>query len=286
MKELPLQLEWPEGRLDFSAGCRVMGILNVTPDSFSDGGQYLDTDKAVARGLEMVQQGAAVLDIGPESTRPGAEPVSIGEQIRRAVPVIQRLRERTAIPISIDTRVAPVAEAALDAGASMLNDISALGDEAMAKLAAKRRVPVILMHMQGTPETMQQAPMYDDVVAEVLEFLMERAKYAESMGIPGELIVLDPGIGIGFGKNTEHNLCLLKRLELFTGLGYRLLVGPSRKRFIGQIAGKDNPADRIFGTAAAVALAAMKGASLVRVHDVAEMAEVVKIVSAVQNADA
>jgi dihydropteroate synthase len=283
MKTPPACLEWPTGRLDFSAGCRVMGILNVTPDSFSDGGEFFDADKAVARGLEMVRQGAAILDIGPESTRPGAAPVPVEEQIRRAVPVIRKLREQVAIPISIDTRDAAVAEAALDAGASLLNDISALDDDAMAHLAVRRRVPVILMHMQGTPETMQQAPRYDDVVAEVLEFLMERAKYAEALGIPREWIIIDPGIG--FGKNADHNLCLLKRLELFAGLGYRLLVGPSRKRFIGQITGKDNPADRVAGTAAAVALAAMKGASIVRVHDVAEMVDVMRVINAVQNAD-
>lgn len=281
MKTPPARIEWPSGRLDFSAGCLVMGILNVTPDSFSDGGDYFDTEAAVARGLEMIRQGAAILDIGPESTRPGAAPVSPDEQIRRAVPVIQKLREQTAVPISIDTRNAAVAQAALNAGASMLNDISALNDDAMASLAVKKKVPVILMHIQGTPETMQLAPHYADVVAEVMEFLMGQAKYAESLGIPAELIFLDPGIG--FGKTVEHNLCLFKRLELFASLGYRLLVGPSRKRFIGHITGKDNPVERLAGTAATVALAAMKGASIVRVHDVAEMADVVRIVSAVQN---
>lgn len=278
----PLHLEWPSGRLDFSGGCRVMGILNITPDSFSDGGDFLDVDRAVSRGVEMVRQGAAIIDIGPESTRPGAAPVAAVEQIRRAVPVIQKLREQVNVPISIDTRQPAVAEAALEAGAAMLNDISALEDEAMAVLAAQQQIPVILMHMQGTPETMQQTPQYDDVVAEVLEFLMERAKYAEVMGIARERIFLDPGIG--FGKTADHNLCLLKRLELFCELGYRVLIGTSRKRFIGQITGKDQPAERVAGTAATVALAAMKGASIVRVHDVAEMVDVVRIVSAVQNA--
>ncbi len=276
-------LEWPSGRLDFSGGCRVMGIVNVTPDSFSDGGQLFDVDKAVAGGLEMVRQGAAILDVGPESTRPGAAPVSVDEQIRRAVPVIRKLREHTAIPVSIDTRNAEVAAAALDAGASMLNDITALSDEAMARLAAERRVPVVLMHMQGTPETMQHNPRYDDVVAEVRDFLMQRAKHAESMGLSSDMIILDPGIG--FGKTTEHNLQLLKRLEVFAGLGYRLLVGTSRKRFIGQLTGKDNPTDRLFGTAATVALAAWKGASVVRVHDTAAMVDVVRVIAAVQNAE-
>ena len=276
-------LEWSSGRLDFSAGCLVMGILNITPDSFSDGGQYLDVEKAVARGVEMVQQGAALLDIGPESTRPGAAPVSAEEQINRAVPVIERLRKQVSVPISIDTRDASVAQAALDAGASMINDISALRDQAMIELLVLRQIPVVLMHMQGTPATMQQTPHYDDVVGEVLEFLMERAKHAEAMGIARELIILDPGIG--FGKTTEHNLCLLKRLDVFTGLGHRLLVGPSRKRFIGQLTGKEYPADRVIGTAAAVALAAIKGASIVRVHDVAQMVEVVRVITAVQNAE-
>lgn len=278
-------LEWSSGRLDFSAGCLVMGILNVTPDSFSDGGQYLDVDKAVAHGVEMVQQGAALLDIGPESTRLGAAPVSAEEQISRAVPVIERLRKQIDVPISIDTRDASVAQAALDAGASMINDISALRDQAMIELLVLRQIPVVLMHMQGTPATMQQTPHYDDVVGEVLEFLMERAKHAEAMGIARELIILDPGIGIGFGKTTEHNLCLLKRLDVFASLGYRLMVGPSRKRFIGQLTGKENPEDRLIGTAAAVAIAAMKGTSIVRVHDVAQMVEVVRIITAVQNAE-
>jgi dihydropteroate synthase len=282
MKPPTHHLEWPSGRLDFTGGCRVMGILNVTPDSFSDGGDFLDVDRAVTRGIEMVQQGAAIIDIGAESTRPGAAPVAAVEQIRRAVPIIQKLRQQVTVPISIDTRQAAVAEAAIEAGASMLNDISALEDEAMAVLAAQKQVPVVLMHIQGTPETMQQAPQYDDVVAEVMEFLMERAKYAEVMGIARERIFLDPGIG--FGKTTDHNLCLLKRLELFCELGYRVLVGTSRKRFIGQLTGKDRPAERLAGTAATVALAAMKGASIVRVHDVAEMVDVVRIVSAVQNA--
>lgn len=283
MNKLPNHLEWPTGRLDFSAGCVVMGILNVTPDSFSDGGQFFDVEKAVARGVEMVRQGAAILDIGPESTRPGAAPVSADEQIRRAVPVIGQLRKQVAVPISIDTRDAAVACAAFDAGASILNDITALGDTAMAALAAQRRVPVVLMHIQGTPETMQKTPHYTHVVAEVLDYLRERAAYAEAQGIARELIWIDPGIG--FGKTAQHNLCLMNHLEAFAGLGYRLLVGPSRKRFIGAITGKDNPADRVFGTAAMVAMAAMKGASIVRVHDVAEMADVVRVINAVQNAE-
>lgn len=284
MPPLPEQLVWPSGRLDFSRAPLVMGIVNVTPDSFSDGGWFLDADKAVAHGLAMAAQGAAILDVGAESTRPGAAPVPADEQIRRAVPVIEKLRAKTDIPISIDTRDATVAAAALEAGAAMLNDISALADGRMAELVARRRVPVVLMHMRGTPQTMQQVPRYDDVVAEVAAFLTERAAYAAAQGIPREHIILDPGIG--FGKTTEHNLQLLKRLEVLTGLGYRLLLGTSRKRFIGQITGKENPADRVAGTAATTALAAMKGVAMVRVHDVAESVDVVGVINAIQNADA
>ena len=282
MNAPPTCLQWPGGRLDFSGGCVVMGILNVTPDSFSDGGRFFDVEKAVAGGLEMVRQGAAIVDVGPESTRPGAAAVPVEEQIRRAVPVIRKLRAQTDIPISIDTRNAEVAAAALDAGASMINDITALADGAMVQLAVQHKVAVVLMHMQGTPETMQDRPQYDDVVREVREYLLRRAAYIEAMGVARERIILDPGIG--FGKTTAHNLLLLKHLEVFAGSSYRLLVGTSRKRFIGQITDKNDPAQRIFGTAATVALAAMKGASIVRVHDVGEMADVVRIVGAVQHA--
>ena len=279
MKKLSDIIEWPTGKLDFSGGAVVMGVLNVTPDSFSDGGQFADVEKAVANGVEMARQGAAIIDIGAESTRPGSESVSVEDQIARAVPVIKQLSEKIDIPISIDTADPSVAEAALDAGAAIINDITALADEAMIRLASKRQVPVVLMHMQGTPRTMQADPHYDDVVAEVLEYLMERAKQAENAGIPKERIMLDPGIG--FGKTTKHNLQLLNRLDLLCNLGYRVLVGTSRKRFIGQITGKDTPADRIFGTAATVALAVQKGGAVIRVHDVAEMVDVVRVSNAV-----
>lgn len=284
MKSLPNLVRWPSGQLDFSQGCLIMGILNVTPDSFSDGGAYLNPDIAVERGLEMAQQGAAIIDVGAESSRPGAKSVPTQEQIRRAIPVIQKLHHQLKIPISIDTRDPLVAQAALDAGAAMINDITALRDHQMGCLASQRQIPVVLMHMKGTPETMQNHPFYDDVVAEVLEFLTERAKYAESIGIPSERIFIDPGIG--FGKTTRHNLELLKHLELFTSLGYRTLVGVSRKRFIGEITGKDSPTQRLYGTAAAVAISVFKGASIVRVHDVEQIADVIKVVQAIQNANA
>jgi dihydropteroate synthase len=278
-KQINPILQWPTGKLDFSSGCLVMGILNITPDSFSDGGRYYSPEKAIQHGLEMVKAGAAIIDIGPESTRPGAALVEPSEQIRRAVPVIEALRKQTDIPISIDTFNPDVAQTAFSAGANILNDITALSNPNLARLAAEKKIPVILMHMQGTPATMQLNPQYKDVVKEVTQYLLERAKVAQQSGIPKELIFLDPGIG--FGKTIEHNLLLLKHLEELTQTEYRVLVGTSRKRFIGQITGKSNPDQRIFGTAATVALSIQKGVSIVRVHDVAEMDDVLKVVNAV-----
>ena len=272
-------VEWPKGRLDFSAGCIVMGVLNVTPDSFSDGGQFFDTEKAIEHGLKMAAEGAVIIDVGPESTRPGAEAVSVDEQIRRAIPVIEAIAKKVAVPISIDTHRLEVGQAALEAGAAMINDITALGDERLGELAAEQQVPVVLMHMQGTPATMQAEPKYEDVVSEVLQFLLDRAKRAEEFGVPKERIFIDPGIG--FGKTLEHNLLILQNIRKFVETGYRVLVGTSRKSFIGQLTGKENPAERIFGTAATVTLCAAAGVSIVRVHDVAEMVDVVKIAIAI-----
>jgi dihydropteroate synthase len=275
-------LEWPKGQLDFSPGCLLMGILNVTPDSFSDGGQFLDFSRAVEHGLEMVDEGAAILDIGGESTRPGSQLVPAAEQIGRVVPVIEALAERVDVPMSIDTHDVDVARAALDAGASIINDITALSDERMAELAAAQQVPVVLMHMQGTPATMQVEPTYTDVVAEVRGFLIDRAKRAEGFGIPKERIFIDPGIG--FGKTLHHNLLLLRHLDKLAAAGYRVLVGPSRKAFIGKVTGKENPAERTFGTAAAVAVCVAAGASVIRVHDVGAMRDIVKVTQAILNA--
>ena len=272
-------LQWPRGRLDFSGGCLVMGILNVTPDSFSDGGQFLDADRAIEHGLKMAAQGAAVLDVGGESTRPGSQPVPPAEQIRRVVPIIGALAEKIDIPISIDTHNVEVARAALMAGASILNDITALSDKRMAELAAQQQIPVILMHMQGTPTTMQAEPHYDDVVTEVRDFLLARCEKARSFGIAKERLFIDPGIG--FGKTLGHNLLLLRNLDKLVASSYRVLVGPSRKRFIGTLTGKEKAADRLFGTAAAVALCAAAGAAIVRVHDVGEMLDVVKVANAI-----
>jgi dihydropteroate synthase len=274
-------VEWPTGKLDFSGGTLVMGVLNVTPDSFSDGGEFFDTSKAIEHGLQMAGDGAAIIDVGGESTRPGSSPISTEEQIRRIVPVIEALARKINVPISIDTINCEVAEAALDAGAAMINDITSFSDERMGKLAAERGVPVVLMHMQGTPKTMQIEPKYKDVVAEVLAFLFERAKRAGGFGILKERIFIDPGIG--FGKTVEHNLLLLRNIDRFVDSGYRVCIGTSRKSFIGRMTGREKPAERIFGTAATVALCAAAGVSIVRVHDVAEMVDVVKIINAIES---
>ena len=279
MKKKNNILKWGRGKIDFGGGCVVMGILNVTPDSFSDGGEFFEKDAAIKRGIEMAAEGAAIIDIGAESTRPGAESVSIQEQIKRAIPTIKALAKKVKVPISIDTYNYEVAKAALDAGAAIINDITALKDGRMAKLAAEEKVPIVLMHMQGTPATMQKEPKYKDVVAEVLKFLLSRAKYAQKVGIPKERIFIDPGIG--FGKTLEHNILLLRNIDKFVATGCRVLVGTSRKAFLGKLTGKEKPADRIFGTAATVALCAAAGVSIVRVHDVAAMVDVVKVINAI-----
>ncbi|MEJ2702035.1 MAG: dihydropteroate synthase [Sedimentisphaerales bacterium] len=275
-------VEWPRGRLDFSSGCLVMGVLNVTPDSFSDGGLFLDADNAVEHGMQMAADGAAIIDVGGESTRPGSEPVSTDEQISRVVPIIKSLYEKIDGPISIDTCNYDVAKVALDVGAGMINDITALSDERIGALAAECEVPLVLMHMQGTPATMQVAPKYEDVVGEVLAFLLDRAERAQRAGVSKDRIFIDPGIG--FGKTLKHNLRLLANVERFVRSGYRILVGSSRKRFLGMITGRKEPVERVFGTAATVALCAAGGVSVVRVHDVAEMLDVVKVANAIRAA--
>jgi dihydropteroate synthase len=268
-------LTWPGGELDFSAGCIVMGVLNITPDSFSDGGDFLDPQKAVAHGIELVEQGAAIIDIGAESTRPGSKLVSSEEQIKRVVPAIKKLVAQIKIPISIDSRDFQTTKAALDAGASIINDITALDDSRTISLAAEKKIPVILMHIQNSPENMQIEPQYENVVKEVLDYLIKKAKIAEQAGIEKQKIFIDPGIG--FGKTLEHNLDLLRSIDIFVNSGYRVMLGTSRKKFVGTITGKAAPKDRIFGTAATVALAAARGVSIVRVHDVVQMIDVVKV---------
>ncbi|MGH2733872.1 MAG: dihydropteroate synthase [Actinomycetota bacterium] len=260
----------------------VMGILNVTPDSFSDGGWFLDEEAAVKHGIRMALDGADIVDVGGESTRPGAPVVPEGEELRRVIPVISRLAGEIDTPISIDTTKAAVARAALDAGACIVNDVSAMRfDEEMAGVVARSGAGVVLMHMKGDPATMQRNPRYRDVVTEVRGLLMSFAAAARSAGIAPDRIAIDPGIG--FGKTARHSLTLLKHLRTFAGAGYPLLVGPSRKSFIGATLGL-GAGERLEATAAVVAWAVAEGANVVRVHDVKEMVRVVRMVEAVMGA--
>jgi dihydropteroate synthase len=258
---------------------RVMGIVNVTPDSFSDGGAHATTEAAVAHGLRLAEEGADVLDIGGESTRPGAQPVPLEEELRRTIPVIEQLAAATRLPISIDTSKPEVMRAAVASGAGMINDVYALRREGALDAAAALGVPVVLMHMQGEPGGMQDAPQYEDVVAEVHRFLAERIFSAEMAGIAKKHIVVDPGFG--FGKTTAHNLALLARLERFVDLGVPVLAGLSRKRSIGELTGRDAPEARVHGSVAAHVIAAQRGAMLLRVHDVAATVDALKVWNAV-----
>lgn len=262
--------------IDLTHRVLVMGIVNVTPDSFSDGGIFFDADRAADHGVELVRQGADILDIGGESTRPGADPVTVEEELRRVAPVIERLAGRVQVPISIDTMKAEVARRAIEAGARIINDVTALrGDAEMAVVARETGAGVVLMHMIGTPRTMQQEAVYTDVVAEVAAFLSERMTFAESAGIERERIVLDPGVG--FGKTLDHNVALFRRMHELAQLGRPLLVGPSRKAFLGRLLGGAPPDERIEGTIAAVVAAICAGARIVRVHDVGPVARAVAV---------
>jgi dihydropteroate synthase len=273
-------LQTRHGAIDMTRRTMLMGVLNITPDSFFDGGRRIDPDKAIADGLSMVQAGADVLDIGGESTRPGAQPVSAEQEQERVLPVIRGLRRATTVPISIDTYKAQVAKAALDDGADIVNDISALRfDPEMASLVAAARVPVVLMHMQGTPRTMQTEPRYADVVGEVRDFLASRVDHAVSHGIQREQIVIDPGIG--FGKNLDHNLALLSNLPALAAIGQPLLVGASRKTFIGKVLNLD-PNDRLEGSLAAAVAAVLAGANIIRAHDVKESRRAISIADAIR----
>ena len=258
---------------------RVMGIVNITPDSFSDGGAHFDAEAAVAHGLALVAEGADILDIGGESTRPGADAVPLEEELRRTVPVIERLASETRVPLSIDTFKPEVMRAAVAAGAGMINDICGLRSEGALEAAAELGVPVVLMHMLGEPRSMQDAPSYDDVVGEVHRFLAERIFAAEMAGIPRSRIVADPGFG--FGKTTAHNMTLLAQLERFGELGVPVLAGLSRKRSIGEITGRDVPQQRVYGAVAAHLLAAQRGAKILRVHDVAATLDALRVWEAV-----
>lgn len=272
-------LEWSSYRLDLTRRTHIMGILNVTPDSFSDGGLYLDTDKAVERSFEIEKEGADMIDIGGESTRPGALPLSPEEELSRVIPVIEKLKSRLRIPISIDTYKAEVAREAIKAGASIINDISGLRfDPEMATVAAEYDVPVVIMHIKGTPRDMQINPVYQDLIGEILHFLEEGISIALKAGVDDDMIIIDPGIG--FGKTFEHNLEIINRLDKFRSLGMPILLGPSRKSFIGKILDLP-PGDRLEGTAAAVAIGIMKGTSIVRVHDVSSIVRVARVVDAI-----
>lgn len=258
----------------------LMGVVNVTPDSFSDGGRYFEPAQAISHGVKLVEEGADIIDVGGESTRPGARPVSGREEVERVIPVIRGLRRELSAPISVDTYKADVAKAALDAGADMVNDISALRlDPAMAPLIAAEKVPVVLMHMRGTPRTMQRRPHYRDVVEEVKEFLRDRIRFAVQAGVDLERIIVDPGIG--FGKELEHNLALLRALPALADLGRPVLVGPSRKTFIGKILDV-GPEERLEGSLAAAVAAVLGGASVIRTHDVKEARRAIRVADAMR----
>jgi dihydropteroate synthase len=260
------------------AGWRIMGILNVTPDSFSDGGEWFGRDAAVLHGRELVAQGAAIVDVGGESTRPGAEPVGAEEEARRVVPAIAALRD-AGVQVSVDTSKVAVARAALDAGATYVNDVTAFRAEpALAGLVADSGADCCLMHMLGEPRTMQDDPRYDDVVSEVKAFLHGRMEFAVAEGVPEERIQLDPGIG--FGKTVEHNLELLRRLDELVELGRPIVYGASRKTFIGRVTGRVDPHERVSGTIAANVLALERGASVFRVHDVAATRDALAVAAA------
>jgi dihydropteroate synthase len=278
--KMDASLRWDGRVLDLGRRTHVMGVLNVTPDSFSDGGHYFDTARAIDHGVEMVRDGADIIDIGGESTRPYSEGISAGEEMDRVLPVIEALGKEVEAPISIDTCKAAVAREALKAGASVINDISALRfDPEMAPVAARARVPVILMHMKGTPGNMQKNPVYRDLIPEILDFLRGALDRSEAAGIPRDLTVVDPGIG--FGKTFDHNLQIIRGLAQFLSLDRPVLLGPSNKAFIGHILNRE-PHERETGTMAAIAAGVMNGAHIVRVHHVKKAVETVRVVDAIK----
>ncbi|MBI4687830.1 MAG: dihydropteroate synthase [Nitrospirae bacterium] len=259
-----------------------MGIVNITPDSFSDGGLFLGKDKAVEHALHMVEEGADIIDIGGESTRPGAEAVSAKEEIRRVVPVIEALRKKINVPLSIDTYKSEVAEAALRAGADIVNDISGLRfDRKMPAVIAKHKAPVVIMHIKGTPKNMQAKPAYKALIPEIMDYLREGIEIARDAGISDDKIIIDPGIG--FGKTLEYNLEIIRRLNEFSGFQKPILLGPSRKSFIGKILGDLPSSERLEGTLATVTAAILNGANIVRVHDVRPTARAAKIADAIKH---
>jgi len=260
----------------------VMGVLNVTPDSFSDGGLFVHPEAAVRQGLAMASEGAAIVDVGGESTRPASDPVSVDQETERVVPIVETLHGRVAARVSVDTSKAEVARRALAAGAAIVNDVTALrADPEMAGVVADAGCPICLMHMLGAPKTMQDDPRYGDVVGEVLRFLEERLAFAVAEGVREEQVLLDPGIG--FGKTLEHNLLLLRHLDRFVELGRPIVLGTSRKRFLGAILDAE-PQDRLFGTVATTVMGALAGAAVFRVHDVRPNVEALRVTEAVRRA--
>jgi len=276
-----MRLTWSRYDLDLSRKTHIMGILNITPDSFSDGGIHFDASHAVDHALRMIDDGADLIDIGGESTRPGSEPVSLDEELRRTLPVIEALAGKISAPISIDTYKSPVAIRALEAGASMVNDISGMRfDPEMPKVISRFSVPVVIMHIKGTPKNMQVNPTYEALIPEIMDYFRSSIRFAMKAGIPEDMIILDPGIG--FGKTFEHNFEIMNNLDAFSALEKPLLIGPSRKAFLGKILGGLPPQERLEGTAASVAISIIKGAHIVRVHDVREMARVAKVADAIK----
>ena len=276
-----MKLKWDRFSLDFSKKTHIMGVLNITPDSFSDGGMHFDKSAAIDHALRMIDEGADILDIGGESTRPGSETVSLDEELRRTIPVIEALARNISIPVSIDTCKSEVALQALEAGASIVNDISAMRfDPEMPKVVSRFKVPVVLMHMKGTPKNMQVKPAYKSLLPEIMDHFRASIRLAAQSGIPDNMIILDPGIG--FGKTFEHNLEIINNLQQFSVFENPILIGPSRKAFLGKILGDLPPKERLEGTAAAIAISIIKGAHIVRVHDVKEMAKVAKVADAIK----
>ncbi len=289
LKEQPFDLKDLAGEINMSIDsyhgskygaerCKIMGILNVTPDSFFDGGRYDRVERAVEKGIKMEKEGADIIDIGGESTRPGSERISEEEELERVIPVIEDLSNKTDVPISIDTYKPKIAEKAVDAGAEMVNDVFGLRQEGMPEKIAELNVPVVIMHMQGRPKDMQEDPTYDDVISDISSFFLERIEVAKDAGVKDENIIIDPGIG--FGKKLEHNLEIIERLDEFTSFSYPVLLGASRKSFLGNILEKEAD-ERLYGSLAVAAMAVERGASILRVHDVQENLDVIRTVSAV-----
>jgi len=276
-----MKLTWSNFSFDFSKRTYIMGVLNVTPDSFSDGGIYFDKASAIERAYQMVEEGADIIDIGGESTRPGSEPVTLEEELRRTIPVIEPLVNKIRVPLSIDTYKSEVAKRALDAGASMVNDISGLRfDHKMPEVVSEHKVPIVIMHIKGRPRDMQDNPVYEALIPEIMDYLREGIEKAKQSGISEDKIIIDPGIG--FGKTFDHNLEIINKLHELTLLEKPILIGPSRKAFLGKILGNAPVTERLEGTAAAVAISILNGANIIRVHDVKEMVKVAKVVDAIK----